>query len=580
MSFLLLVTELKRLNEEFINLSEPILCKLEKKLCRVFKEVLENRENSRRLLDTFSVKQNVRRIQEQNLVNEYGRVNSSYKQVIHNLSNGARHARLLPLVRKKEEDPNKGANSSKIVEERFSGPRENPLVNKEFYCVEFEKEKLPGAGIPGKLERKRFPGGLSPVQIKKSAKVDDGRNALYFLNEHNQKTEGVESLLKGTRERFITRKPKKQNIYRMLAMNPRAERKEDEPAKQARKNTAFQNVKRILSRTEDEKHELDVRILQFQKVHEMLAELKIVLFNEENENQLELEEKAEADNGRVLGENSRKIGREEEIESKALEIEDESREAENEQIGTSCLKQKTRNIFETYFREKVEKAKKPKPAKIREFLKIPNKKEILVDRIKRLKVLDAIYDSNKRRRKKIVETILKNLNWKVAERLRERVNQKLAVLRKVKSHLLRTGWKRNLINNYYKSLDVRSGSLQQNEKAFFSPKYFISNLIETEKQLRRKETWKYWPQILQPEVSLSSRTELDPFKETQNSDLINKSATFGGEDGMYDSLIKIGSRNQDLGETERNCTHDNDLVKSEVGPASQMAELERSKLDH
>ena len=74
------------------------MCKIEKKLCKVFKDILESREGSRRYLNTFSVKQNVKSIQDAKLVEEYKGLNSSYKRVVHNLSSGTRHPLLLPLV--------------------------------------------------------------------------------------------------------------------------------------------------------------------------------------------------------------------------------------------------------------------------------------------------------------------------------------------------------------------------------------------------------------------------------------------------------------------------------------------------
>ena len=191
------------------------------------------------------------------------------------------------------------------------------------------------------------------------------------------------------------------------------------------------------------------------------------------------------------------------------------------------------------------------------------KKNELLKKIKRFQVLELIYDSNKRRKTKIVETILANLNPKVIERLMERVKQKSEVLRQLKKELLATTWKTNLINNYYKSLDVRSGSLQQNEKYFMSPKYFISNLIETERKIMEKEKQRYWMRVIWPETSLSRKTALQTFEDMQNSEVINNSAIFGGEEGMYDSLIKISSHVKRTEEEADPFANESGLVRSE-----------------
>lgn len=91
-----------------MSLASPILCQLEKKLCRALKDFLEGRENARRLLDAFTVKQNVRRIEDAEILREYAGLNSSYKQVVHNLSRGTRLVGLLShTANKQAAGPNK-----------------------------------------------------------------------------------------------------------------------------------------------------------------------------------------------------------------------------------------------------------------------------------------------------------------------------------------------------------------------------------------------------------------------------------------------------------------------------------------
>lgn len=135
------------LTTEFITLSQHILTKVEKKLSLWLREILESREHSRKYLNTFAVKQNARRIKDPAIVSEYDGLNSSYKILEHNLSSGARHEMLTPLVHR----PGNEGSSRKVESRRVmtqivteggagSSPRDNPLVNKEFYCVQYGNE--------------------------------------------------------------------------------------------------------------------------------------------------------------------------------------------------------------------------------------------------------------------------------------------------------------------------------------------------------------------------------------------------------------------------------------------------------
>jgi hypothetical protein len=76
---------------------------VEKKLCKALKDFLESRENSRKFLNTFSVKNNIKEVDDPEILKSNGNINSSYKSIIHNISNGSRHPLLLEIVHK---DPN------------------------------------------------------------------------------------------------------------------------------------------------------------------------------------------------------------------------------------------------------------------------------------------------------------------------------------------------------------------------------------------------------------------------------------------------------------------------------------------
>jgi hypothetical protein len=79
------------------------LKKIEKKLCLAFKEIVESRENSRKFLNTFAVKQNARKITNQEIRKEYVGLNSSYRILEHNLSKGGRHPQLAPITHQQNE---------------------------------------------------------------------------------------------------------------------------------------------------------------------------------------------------------------------------------------------------------------------------------------------------------------------------------------------------------------------------------------------------------------------------------------------------------------------------------------------
>lgn len=120
-------------------MSEDILRKIEKKLCQAFKDVLESRENSRKYLNTFAVKQNARPIRNKQLLEDYKGQNSSYKILEHNLSTGQRHSMLSSLVMGASANVHSQRN---IVDQQplNSKTLENPLINKEFYCIQFGQE--------------------------------------------------------------------------------------------------------------------------------------------------------------------------------------------------------------------------------------------------------------------------------------------------------------------------------------------------------------------------------------------------------------------------------------------------------
>ena len=144
---------------EFINLSEPILIKVEKKLCLWLREILESREYSRKYLNTFAVKPNARPIRDTQLLTEYAGLNSSYKILEHNLSTGKRHEMLMPLVHSSipEMSISKKVQKDdmKIIEETKTGlqAKENTLVNKEFYCVQFGNDGGISANVATQNQR-------------------------------------------------------------------------------------------------------------------------------------------------------------------------------------------------------------------------------------------------------------------------------------------------------------------------------------------------------------------------------------------------------------------------------------------
>jgi hypothetical protein len=430
---------------------------------------------------------------------------------------------------------------------------QNPIVNKEFYCIQYGKEYQTNY--------------IKPVSKKKTDENEpkNGSEKLkklpYFLNEKNQKIEGVNSLLNEVEENPILRKPKKANIYSLLALNPKRERKKNGQIKPPKRNTAFQNIKKILTKTEDEKHELDIKILQFRKVHDLLGELKDVLEEEEKGEELSMkiiEENEEIEQPDKNEDTNNLQIKENQVTTNKIIIEEETDKAiENNRAKTS------QQIFEKYFKSKVEEMTNSKKKKIKSSNSVVRIKDLLLDKIRRMNILNYIYESNKRRKTKIVEIILNNINPRMIQRLQERILENLNKLNKLKNHLIKSNWKNNLINNYYKSLDVKSGSLQQNEKAFLSPKYFISNFIEAENKIMKHEKLMYWSKVYRPEISLSLKSNQEHLKTPLNSEILNNSLVLGAEEGMYDSLIKINSKNQEIEDKSDPLKNKSELALSE-----------------
>jgi hypothetical protein len=421
----------------------------------------------------------------------------------------------------------------------------------------------------------------------------------YFLNKHNKNNMEITSLLGEGSLPKSNRKVRKESIYSLLALSPKFERKQGQE-RVVKKNTGFQNVKRLLSKTEDEKHELDIRIIQFETVIKMLGELKIILEEEQNgkvEGEGKEKESVEKEKKIVEEEERGTQGKEGDVdtpqegggESKKIEIEDQDQNVDQnvqenkdsdkipeeqnytniiklsniqpvlnskqEETKPTKMKVQSKMIYEKYFKRRVDKHKNEVDKKMEKREEPVSRKEYLVTKIRKLKIIDLIYDSNKRRKIKISEILFKNLHSKIVNRLQERVKEKLENLVQIRSFFSENNWKQNLINNYYKSLDVRSGCLQQSERTYLSPKYFISNLLETEKRIKEEITKRYWKQVFHPEICLA----IEQVSESENHSA-DKCLKLGqrkdfNSDKMYDSFIKIEeeeSEKSDKGAIDKN----------------------------
>ena len=93
--------------KEFIILSEKILIKVEKKLCKVLKTILESREQSRIFINPFAIKQNARNIKDPQIKEDYKSLNSSYKQIIHNLKLMKRNGETFQILNRMPDIENK-----------------------------------------------------------------------------------------------------------------------------------------------------------------------------------------------------------------------------------------------------------------------------------------------------------------------------------------------------------------------------------------------------------------------------------------------------------------------------------------
>jgi ribosomal protein L44E len=289
----------------------------------------------------------------------------------------------------------------------------------------------------------------------------------------------------------------------MLALNPQFDQRQNDLVKVSKKNISFQSIKRILSKTEDEKHEIDIKIMRFEQVKKMLRELRLML---------EEEQKGGRDNQ-----------------------DSQIQEEETPPVG---LKRKSREIFKKYFASRVKKVKETGDRKMVLNARPFDRKQYLIKNIKKFNILNLIYDVKKRKKTKVVEIIFNNLHPKILERLEMRVEEKLDILFRSREYYTNHNWKLSLMNNYYKSLDVRSGCLQLKEKKYLSPKYFISNLIEAEKKIKEKEKGRYWVRVYQPEMFLNLESKTGWNESPRCGKKMTPKRSFDG-DGMYNSLIQI-----------------------------------------
>lgn len=408
----------------------------------------------------------------------------------------------------------------------------------------------------------------------------------YFLNVHNKNNSQINSLLVEPIIPKTTKKVRKESIYSVLAFEPKFEQKQAQE-RIVKKNSGFLSVKRILSKTEDEKHELDIRIIQFERVNQMLGKLRGTMVEEMGgeegvceeikEGKIEIEE-AEAkieeepkpiegvkgekeekvndkkEEDKVNGEESKfepeaiksleieknvkteSIVEEENVEKKEIMIEE--KEVENLQNKQEMIK-KSNEIFERHFKQIVQKHKEKLDLKLKRKEEFLSKKDQLVNKIRKLRIVDLLYDSNKRRKTKISEILFNNLHPKIVGRIQERLKEKLQILYQIRNHYSQNSWKQSLINNYYKSLDVRSGCIQQAEKTFLSPKFFISNLLETEKKIQETVKQRYWKKVLSPEISMSLEFLEKNEKQGSKKELRAGQSKGFSSDQMYDSFVKF-----------------------------------------
>lgn len=370
------------------------------------------------------------------------------------------------------------------------------------------------------------------VTPDKKQKAESGgkRHVPFFLNVHNIKLVEMDAFVDKSAEPEETPEPRSESIYGALASDRRGEQGRLNSIRVNRRNTSYHNIRRILSKAEDEKHEIDIRILKFQRTQQLLADLQRVL---------------EVEAGQAVPEplpQTQALPAPGELESvpetSGLRIETSRADAAEPGPGIqSDLKSRARAIFERHFAKRVRRLRAEGDGKIDLVPEPFDPKRHLVRKIKELRVLESIYEVNKRKKTRVVEILMSNLHPRVVGRLRERVAEKLDVLLRVKAHLTRTSWKRRLENNFYRSLDARSGSLQQTEKKHLSSKYFVNNILDAERRIARREQTRYWTRVFRPEVSLApvadksgSRRSIEEAKESGGK------ATDHNE--MYESFIQ------------------------------------------
>lgn len=405
---------------------------------------------------------------------------------------------------------------------------------------------------------------------KKPEKIDSKIKLPYFMNSHNKNEDKLWNLIKTKNLSLEDTDKSNTNIYSVLAnTNANCLPLPSDKIKFPKKNGSYLNIKKLLLKTEDEKHEIDVKLLQFLKTENLLKELQDIYeknFTEElkeEQDQEIIEEEEDDDNkqddDQIEEEDDKEKDGENEEETNPLSKSFLNLEkVQNEEsVVKNVNQQKVQEIYKKYFQNKKNEEKN--------ISEIDQEAKIL-NRLRTLKVLSLIYDNHKKKKIQIIDIIKEYKHPLIVNRIRERVVQKIKVLEQVKANLAKNHWKPNMINNFYKILDVRSNGLQQTEKNFITPKYFISSLIETEKEIIKKEQNRQWHKILHQETFMpviTSNNDLmvkcsfkSPTKKESNDQAkaqpitsLRKISTNqknvkedeSEENQMYDSFVKINS---------------------------------------
>lgn len=222
--------------------------------------------------------------------------------------------------------------------------KEAPLINKEYFCQQFGNDIQANAVTAGGNVKEKTP-NLAEKKPQTSTGNSKKTNSNKFFNLQKPSLETQKNKNQSNKRNSVG------NIYSILAHKTAIPFNKNDQYKGGKKKDSFLALKRLLSKTEDERHEMDVRIGQFQIILKYLKRLEELFrirrddveISESDESQ-DIGEKDSNNKGDEIGDQTENIV--EECDDKIEEKKEEKIVQENEIVEPKKIIEETENTNE------------------------------------------------------------------------------------------------------------------------------------------------------------------------------------------------------------------------------------------